>query len=195
MFLKHKNIIFAQLKNIVVPLNREGKFIEKKFVTNNKKIVIKILVLITILIAIVFIDFYLLPKTKTDDVITHYAVKTVQGKNGTLKEKVSYRFITKNGLHFSTQKKFIDEPNIEIKHTLLFKTITNVKSKLHDYSDNVTSGFNGIMFYCYLILLFSIGISLKILLSKKGCSENAFYNIICFNSFMIFVIAYMDLLF
>lgn len=174
---------------------QERSFTEKKFVTNNKKTVINVLYLITFLISIAFIDYYLLPKTVTNDVITHYAVRKMSGKNHTGKQNISYQFLTQNGLHFATQKKFIEENNVEIKHSLLFNTITNVKSKHEDYSDYVTTGFNGIIFYCYAILLFSIAISLKILLFKKAVSENTFYNIICFNGFLLFVTSYMMYLF
>lgn len=148
---------------------------------------------VTFIILIDFADYYVLPVSKTTDLITHYSVQTT----GKSKQKVSYHYFTQKGFTFSTAKEYIEENNIEIETSLLFKSITAVKSKTKNYTSILSSSLsiNGILFYFCLVLLFSIGISLKILLSKKGFSENTFYNIICFNSFMIFVCLYMTYLF
>jgi hypothetical protein len=140
-----------------------------------------------------FADYYVLPASKSNDLITHYSVRTT----GKSKQKVSYHYFTRNGFSFSTAKEFIEDNNIEIETSLLFKSTTSVKSKTKNYTNLLSSSLsiNGILFYFCLVLLFSIGISLKILLSKKGFSENTFYNIICFNSFMIFICLYMTYLF
>jgi hypothetical protein len=171
--------------------NHQNDLPESKFVISNKKFVINGLAIITVFISVVFIDFYLLPKTKTNDAITYYTVQYGGRRNGGKKAIMAYNFFTKKGHCFPTSNYLIEENDIEIKYTLLFKSVTNVKSKDKDYSENLAIGFNGMLFYCYFVLLFSIAISLKILLSKKSISENAFYNIICFNSFMLFICIYM----
>lgn len=170
---------------------------ENDFIIKNKTTVIYALAVITFAIFLGFLDFYILPNSKTADVITHYAVRTVRGKNGTKPQKVSYHYYTKKGFTFSTAKKYIEENDIELEYSLLFKSVTKVKSTNNDYTKDLSSSLsiNGIQFYFCWTLLLSIAISLKILLSKKAFTENTFYNIICFNSFMVFVCLYMTYLF
>lgn len=167
--------------------------IENEFIIKNKNIIIYLLCVVAFFILIGFADYYVLPASKSTDLITHYSVQTA----GKSKQKVSYHYFTQKGFTFSTAKEFIEDNNIEIETSLLFKSITNVKSKTRNYTSLLSSSLsiNGILFYFCLVLLFSIGISLKILLSKKGFSENTFYNIVCFNSFMIFICLYMTYLF
>jgi len=167
--------------------------IENEFIIRNKNIIIYLLCVVASFILIGFIDYYVLPVSKTTDLITHYSVQTT----GKSKQKVSYHYFTQKGYTFSTAKEYIEDSNIEIETSLLFKSITKVKSKTKNYTSLLSSSLstNGILFYFCLVLLFSIGISVKILLSKKGFSENTFYNIICFNSFMIFICLYMTYLF
>lgn len=166
---------------------------ENEFIVKNKNVIIYLLGVVTFFILIGFTDYYILPVSKTTDLITHYSIQTT----GKSKQKVSYHYFTKKGFTFSTAKEYIEDSNIEIETSLLFKSITEVKSKTRNYTSVLSSSLsiNGILFYFCLVLLFSIGISLKILLSKKGFSENTFYNIVCFNSFMIFICLYMTYLF
>nr|WP_294925194.1 hypothetical protein [uncultured Flavobacterium sp.] len=167
--------------------------VENEFIVKNKNVIIYLFGVVTFFILIAFIDYYVLPVSKTTDLITHYSVQTT----GKSKEKVSYHYFTQKGFTFSTTKEYIEDSDIEIETSLLFKSITDVKSKTRNYTNLLSSSLsiNGILFYFCLVLLFSIAISLKILLSEKGFSENTFYNIICFNSFMIFICLYMTCLF
>jgi hypothetical protein len=166
---------------------------KSEFIIKNKGVFIYLLCVFAFSIMLAFADYYVLPASKSNDLITHYSVRTT----GKSKQKVSYHYFTRNGFSFSTAKEFIEDNNIEIETSLLFKSTTSVKSKTKNYTNLLSSSLsiNGILFYFCLVLLFSIGISLKILLSKKGFSENTFYNIICFNSFMIFICLYMTYLF
>lgn len=138
---------------------------------------------------ITFADYYVLPTSQTNDVITHYSIRT----SGKSKQKVSYHYFTQKGFTFSTAKEFIEENNIVIETSLFFKSVAKIKSETKNYTTALSSGLsiNGIQFYTCLILLFSLSISIKILLSKKGFSENTFYNIVCFNCFMLFICVYM----
>ncbi|MGO4772421.1 hypothetical protein ACEN2I_12220 [Flavobacterium sp. W22_SRS_FK3] len=176
---------------MAAPKNRYST--ESEFIIKNKGVIIYLLTVVTFFILTGFADYYILPVSKTTDLITHYSVQTT----GKSKQKVSYHYFTKKGFTFSTAKEYIQDNNIEIETSVLFKSITEVKSNTRNYTSLISSGLsiNGVLFYFCLVLLFSIGISLKILLSKKGFSENTFYNIICFNSFMIFLCLYMTYLF
>jgi len=162
---------------------------ENEFIVKNKKIIIYLLGAVSFFILIAFADYYVLPSSKTNDIITQYLVRT----SGKSKEKVSYHYFTQKGYTFSTTKEFIEEGNISIETSLLFKFVTTVKSDKKDYTDLLSSGLgiNGISFYSFIILLFSLGISLKIMFSEKGFSQNTFFNIVCFNSFMIFICFYL----
>ncbi|RVT78418.1 hypothetical protein EOD40_04060 [Flavobacterium sufflavum] len=168
-------------------------FPENEFISKNKTLVIYALSIITFFISLGFLDFYVLPTLKTTDIITHYAIRTVGGKNGTKPQKLSYHYYTQKGFTFSTVKNYIEESDIELEYSLVFKSVTKIKSKNNDYTSDISSSLsiNGIQFYFYCVLLFSIAISLKILLSGKRFSENTFYNIICFNGFMVFLCLYM----
>lgn len=180
-----------------MPNNLHKYSTENEFIIKNKTTVIYVLAIITFFILLGFLDFYILPNSKTTDVITHYAVRTTGGKNGTKPQKVSFHYYTEKGFTFSTVKNYIEENDIELEYSLLFKSVTNVKSKNNDYTSNLSNSLsiNGIQFYCCCTLLISIAISLKILLSKKGFTENAFYNIICFNFFLVIVCLYMTYLY
>ncbi len=162
---------------------------ENEFIVKNKNTIVYLLGVISFLILVAFADYYVLPSSRTNDTITRYLIRT----SGKSKQKVSYHYFTRTGFTFSTAKEGIEEDNIEIETSLLFKFVTKIKSKTRNYTNLLSSdlSINGIQFYTCLILLISIGISTKILLSKKGFSENTFYNIICFNCFMIFICVYL----
>ena len=172
-----------------MPNNQQAYFNENGFIIKNKTTVVYILSIISFFISLGFLDFYVLPALKTTDVITHYAIRTVGGKNGTKPQKLSYHYYTQKGFTFSTEKNYIEENDIELEYSLIFKSVTKIKSKSNDYTSDLSSSLsiNGIQFYFCCVLLLSIAISLKILLSKKGVTENTFYNIICFNGFMVFL--------
>lgn len=162
---------------------------ENEFIIKNKNVIVYLMGAIIFFILLAFTDYYVLPTSKTNDVITQYLVRT----SGKSKEKVSYHYFTQKGYTFSTAKEFIEEGDISIETSSLFKFVTMVKSEKKDYTELLSSGLssNGISFYSFMILLFSLGISLKIMLSKKGFSQNTFFNIICFNCFMIFICFYL----
>ncbi|KIC04049.1 hypothetical protein B8T70_00700 [Flavobacterium sp. AJR] len=153
---------------------------------------------VTFIILLCFTDYYVLPTSKTTDAITHRVVRSsMRGSYGSKPQKVSVHYYTQKGFTFSTTNDDIKENDIELEYSLLFKSVTKVRSNKNDYTDLLHNDLssNGIQFYFCGVLLISIAISLRILLSKKGFSENTFYNIICFNSFMIFVCVYMTYLY
>ena len=65
---------------------------ENEFIAKNKNVIIYLLGAVTFFILIGFTDYYLLPVSKTTDLITHYSVQTT----GKSKQKVSnHYFYTK----------------------------------------------------------------------------------------------------
>lgn len=177
--------------------NSNSYSFENKFITTNRNVIVYLFAVVIFTILLGFSDYYILPSLKTTDIITRYAVRTSSGKNGGKPQTVSHQYYTQKGFNFSTVNHSIEKGDVELEYSLLFKSVTKVKSKNTDYTKLLSSGLsiNGIQFYTCCTLLLSVAISTRILLSKKGFSENTFYNIICFNSFMIFVCLYMAYLF
>ena len=137
-------------------------------------------------VCISFFDYFVLPKTKIKDVLSYYEIRSVRNKSYSTPTPIAYSYYTQKGFTFTTEEKSIFEDNLEIEYTSLFKYVTKVKSNKTDYSEELINDLSGLRFYLYCVFLFSIIISLKILLSDKSYSKLAFNNIICFNSFMLF---------
>jgi hypothetical protein len=95
---------------------------ENKFIIKNKNVIIYLFGVVRFFILIGFADYYVLPASKTTDLITHYSIQTT----GKSKQKVSYHYFTQKGFTFSTAKEYIEDNNIEIETSLLFKSITAV---------------------------------------------------------------------
>jgi len=170
---------------------------DSEFFIKNKSVIVFLFILPAFFILLVFFDCYVLPNSKATDKITNYFVTRAGGKNGSTPQKIAYHYSTEKGFTFSTGINYIEEDNIEIEYSLLFKSVTKVRSKYNNYSDLLSNGVNihGIQFYLCCIFLFSTAISLKILLSNKFFSENTFYNMICFNGLILFLCFYMAILF
>jgi len=157
-------------------------------ISKNKKLVELVLTITTLIISLILIDFYFLPKNIFKDNISYYYEQSLKANTySTNRTVIAYKYVTELEHSFSTEKTFIDERQIEIESTLIFKNITKVYTKNKDYTENLSSGLNGILIYLYFIFLLSSIISLTILKFGTTISENAFYNIICFNSFILFL--------
>lgn len=166
--------------------NQNIDFSEKQNQYYQKTTIVCVLTIISFFICISFLDYFVLPKTKTYDVLSNYVIRTARGnKYGSASTHIAYNYYTQKGFTFTTEEKSIFEDTLEIEYTSLFKYVTKVKSNKTDYSDELINDLKGLRFYLYCVFLFSIFISLKILLSGKSYSKNAFENIICFNSFML----------
>ena len=160
------------------------------------KITFKILLCIPLLIGLLFVDKLVLPqKTINDEIIAYGKIFVSGGRNQfsstSTKVFAGYRFFKQKGFEFSIDRKFIDENDITIKQSYIFKNITSVKSKTEDYSDKLMSGLNGACMYFTVGLLISAIISLLHLKFNKRLSENGFQNIILMNSFMVICTLYL----
>lgn len=153
------------------------------FKSKYKKPTIYALVLVLLSIAVFFTDYYLLPVKKTEDTLVMYQ-KIINQDNILLK----YRYFTQQGFNFYIAGRFIEEPNVTIEYTRLFKSIKKVIIKNKEYSEGLISDFKGVNFYFLIILAISSVISLLCLFYCKHLSDNGFLNIILFNSLMILYI-------
>ena len=111
-------------------------------------------------------------------------------KYNSSKELVGYKYFTKKGLEFSIKKEFVEENDVNIKSSYIFKTVTSVKSSKRDYSDKLMSGMTGLTMFLYQGLTISSIISLLALIFYKKLSKNGFQNIIIMNSFLALIIIY-----
>ncbi len=129
-----------------------------EFIIKNKSIIVYLLSVVALFLVINFLDYYVLPSSKTTDVITHYAVRTSGGKNGTKPQTVSYHYYMQKGFTFSTLKHSIEKGEIELEHSLLFKSVTQIKSYNKDCTNLLSSdlSINGIQFYFFIVLLFQL---------------------------------------
>lgn len=102
-----------------------------------KKICFKILFIIPLVAGVFFLDVYVLPQKSSDDTIVSCIIKKNYGYSRKFTYKKSeimrnYTFHTEKGHHFSTEKKYIDENEITIEYSYLFKIVTSVKSQNED---------------------------------------------------------------
>lgn len=130
------------------------------------------------------IDLVLLPYRNSKETIGAYSL-IQQGKSNPV---TSYRFYTNEGIKFSLEKDFIQEEEVILQRTMLFKQIVNVKTSKRDYSSLLSSGFNGFSLVFMDVLAFSSAISLVKLQGDTELSKNQYQNYILFNRFMVFCI-------
>ncbi len=159
-----------------------------------RRIAFKILMIIPCLISLFFLDVWILPQKSINDTIVSYSEKKITRKGRYSRSGSElmgcYKFYTQNGHQFSTENKFIDENEVTIEYSYIFKIVTSVKSQYGDYSNNLISGLKGLNLFFIQGLLISTISSLLILRYKKKLPENSFQNIILLNSFLVFVLLY-----
>ena len=158
-----------------------------------KKLFILFFLPVFILSMINFIDFFLIPKHKETDQIISYAIQYRSHRYG--KTKTGYRFNTAKGYSFSTSEVFIRSIDIDLERTLIFKTVTNVKTEKVDFTEYLRSNLNGIMKYFHFVFLISLIISLYLFITDKPISENTYLNIMTFNPILFVLLLYMFLLY
>ncbi|MGL2988491.1 hypothetical protein ACSVH5_12960 [Flavobacterium sp. RSSA_27] len=159
-----------------------------------KKITIYILLFIPLVFGLFFIDSYILPnKTITDEIISYSEIYQTNSSNRFNKSKVlvGYVFYTKKGKNFSMQETYITESKVTLKESYIFKNITEVTSKVNDYTHKLMSGLSGATLYFSVGLIISVIVSLLYLYFDKKLTENGFQNIILFNGFLIICILYI----
>jgi hypothetical protein len=158
----------------------------------NRKITIKILLFVPTLLLLFYLDYIVFPQKETDEkLIAYHEIYLKNGnKYNSSKEFVGYKFFTEKGLEFSIKKEFIEENDVKLKSSYIFKTVTSVKSSKKDYSDQLMSGMTGLTMFLYKGLTISSIISILLLIFYKKLSLNGFQNIIIMNSFLAILIIY-----
>lgn len=144
---------------------------------------------VLILSAINMVDFFFIPKKSvSDQLVTRRKLYRSHKYGRTL---VGYHYRTKKGFEFSISDGSILDNKIDIKHTLIFKTVTYVRTIKKEYTEKLSSNLNGIIKYFHFLLLISLIVSITIFISGKQISRNAYLNIIIFNPLLFVVLLYM----
>ena len=162
------------------------------------QITFKILLVVPIVFAFFAVDRFILPQKHIKDEITKYQKIEVKkrssyGNNSTA--FLGYKYYTAKGFEFSVSKSYLPENEIIISQSYIFQTINKVTSQNKDYSNELSSGLNGICFYVALALLLVAVTSLLLLKFNTALSENGFQNIILSNSFLTIWFLYLLFLF
>lgn len=152
---------------------------------NPKKVFVIISIPLIILSTINFLDFYLTSGEEMSDEITSF--RRLKNNKG---HSRGFKYVTKRNLKFALEDKYVQGNKIKLKHTLLFKTVTSIKTEKRDYSKYLISNLNGVIKYFHLVFLISLGVSVYIFSSKKQITNNTYLNIWIFNSFMLFILLY-----
>jgi hypothetical protein len=122
----------------------------------------KILMIFPLFACLLLIDSWILPQNKINDTIISYSERTISSRKKFSSRKSSYmtcyKFFTKKGYEFSTEKRFVDENDVIIQYSYIFKNITSVKSQKEDYTNKLVSGLNGLnllnSFLLFILLYF-----------------------------------------
>ncbi len=153
--------------------------------------------LIFISIPFLLSSLYLIDQTLIKDTIimdTIISIKPIyinQSAGGTPvveSKKRGYKYETINNYRFSTLKYKINESQIQIVTSRIFKTVKTVKTKKGDHE--IQSGLNGVngilIIACFISMLFTI----IYLFLRKNISNNSQLNLIFLNIFLITIWIY-----
>ena len=158
------------------------------------RITFRILILIPVIFILFAVDQFILPQKEINDSITEYSKIEVSRRSKfgkSKKEFLGYNYYTTKGFEFSLNKSYIEENEIVIKQSNIFKNINKVTSKDKDYSKELMSGLNGACLYIAIAMFLTAIISLLLLKLNSNLSENGFQNIILSNSFLTIIFLYL----
>jgi len=165
--------------------NRIDSWFKKDF----KKKFIGFLAFPFLLSFIFFFDYYILPGSLQNERLVDFQTITMsQNVGGTSvrnQRVIGYRYFTENDIQFSTMKKRIKSPEVEISLSPLFKTVKSVMAD--DKAVKIETGINGINGLLFIVCNSSIFIAVCYTLLAKKISENARLNLIYLHLF-IFVL-------
>jgi len=158
-------------------------------------ITFRILLLVPILTGVFLADSWILPQQNTRDVVVAYRnIEVGGGKFNRSKIPAGCRFFTQNNHSFSLEGAFVNQPDVMLAYSPIFKNVTAVKSDAEDYTKYLISGINGACLWFVAGLSVSAIGSLLLMGCYKNLSENGFINIILFNGLVAFYTIYLLLL-
>ena len=150
-----------------------------------------------LLSAVYYIDFYLLKPIEINDRILAIELITVSasagGTSARENKRVGYKYHTESGCHFSTERKRLQDIEVDLKITPIFKTVKTVITSSERIK--ITSGFNGANLVLFVVCNIMILASISYLLIVSDLSQNAKLNLIFSNLFMLLIWLYIVITF
>lgn len=157
---------------------------------NADKITLISLFVLSFVVNLALIDSYIIPKKNESDKIVAYSAieqNTAFRFGQPTKTYLGFRFFTKKSYKFSLEQTFIENPEITISTSRIFRNVTTVYNQNGNYSEQLISGMNGINLYVFLILSISSIVSILVLTLNGNISNTTFGSIVTFHLFMIFI--------
>lgn len=157
------------------------------------KITFKILLFIPLIFTFFAVDQFILPQKKIKDSIAASSKIEISRRSrfgGKSKEFLGYKYYTQKGFEFTLNTTYIEENEIELYESYVFRNINKVKSNYRDYSNELMSGVNGACLFTALVMIVTAIISMLLLKYNTNLSENGFHNIILSNSFLTLIFFY-----
>ncbi|MBJ2173168.1 hypothetical protein JBL43_02885 [Aureibaculum sp. A20] len=154
----------------------------------NNKFVLSLFFLVALLISIIFIDIFILPKTTINDTVVETKELLERIGDSDKYKVVGYKCKTSKGYVFHIQSiGFLakQKNEVKLKLTLLLKNVIGLKSKNKDYSDILYSNTVYELKYFYLFVLGSLIINIIIIYFNLFIKRNSLWNFIGFNFLLI----------
>ena len=144
-----------------MPLPEAAKRIDRWFQKDFRKRFVLCASIPLVLSLIYGIDFFVLMGTLQTERLIGFTPITISHSGGTAAGKqkvVGYQYVTENGIEFSTMKKKIKVPVVEVSLSPIFKTVKSVLAG--DEGVEIESGINGISGLFFMICNSSIFIGI-----------------------------------
>lgn len=167
-----------------------NKLLQKKKNTHYLKWALNITIAF---LAIYMIDYHLLPQKTVLDTVKTYKINKVYYKtSGWRTTGANYK--TQKGYFFSTAKHFyrdLLDSELEMKCTPIFHIVKHMHAPNINHKYTLSSGFNGLSGFFFLLSLIIFSISRVIIGSKKEIDSFLMTKLLIFNGFYFIVTVLM----
>ena len=156
----------------------------------NNKFVLSLFTLVALLISIIFVDIFILPKTRVNDSVVEIKKLLEHSRDTNTYKTIGYECKTSKGyVFYITRIDFRTKQTneVELEHTLLLHNVIALKSNNKDYSDKLFSNTIDELKYFYLFILTSLIVNIIIIYFNIFIKRNSLWNLIGFNFHLIVI--------
>lgn len=156
----------------------------------NNKFVLSLFVLVALIISIIFIDIFILPRTTINDTVVEIEKLLEHRRDTDTYKTIGYKCKTsKDYVLYIKEIDFLTKQThaVELDLTLLLNNVIGLKSENKDYSDSLFSNTIGELKYFYLFMLTSLIINIIIINFNIFIKRNSLWNFIGFNFLLIVI--------
>ncbi len=156
----------------------------------NNKFVLSLFTLVALLISIIFVDIFILPKTTINDSVVEIKKLLEHSRETNTYKTIGYKCKTSKGyVFYITRIDFRTKQTneVELEHTLLLHNVIALKSNNKDYSDKLFSNTIDELKYFYLFILTSLIVNIIIIYFNIFIKRNSLWNLIGFNFLLIVI--------